>query len=220
MLLLKKRLSEINKINQLLKLKDTEKVVANLSQIINTMKDLQRLASEHHIESKLYSGDGLERMYQLLGDNRVTRWLSKLCEETYDDHEQWMKLIEFLEKNLKVQQQRMLIQEKSDEKMNTKQNSDCRQIGRNGAHFTNESTEENLYLRDDTDNHIATVGRGGTEIIQYFACKKFVEMTPKERFPELRRKGYCFQCLFPGASQNTGKHSDGKCQRDFTCENL
>ena len=78
--------------------------MAVLSQIINTMKDLQRLASEHHIESKSYSGDGLERINQLLADNRVTRWLSKLYEETYDDHEQWMKLIEFLEKDLKVQQ--------------------------------------------------------------------------------------------------------------------
>ena len=43
------------------------------------------------------------------------------------------------------------------------------------------------------------------KFIQYFACKKFVEMTPKERFQELRRKGYCFQCLSPGASQSTGK---------------
>ena len=106
------------------------------------MKDLQRLASEHHIESKLYSGDGLERIYQLLGDNRVTRWLSKLCQETYDDLEQWMKLKEFLKKDLKVQQQRILIHEKSEEKRNTKQNSDGRQIGKNGAHFTNQSTEK------------------------------------------------------------------------------
>ena len=68
-LLLKKKLSEISTINQLSKLKDTERVVAALSQIINTVKDLQRLASEHHIESKLYSGDGLERIYQLPGDN-------------------------------------------------------------------------------------------------------------------------------------------------------
>ena len=61
------------------------------------MKDLQRLASEHHTEPKLYSGDGLEQIHQLLADNQVTRWFSKLYEETYD-HEQWMKLIEFLEK--------------------------------------------------------------------------------------------------------------------------
>ena len=153
-LLLKKIFSEINKISQLSKLKDTERVMAALSQIINTVKDSQRLASEHHIESKLYSGDGLERIYQLLGDNRVTRWLSKLYEETYDDHEQWVKLIEFLEKDLKVQQQRILIQEKSDEKRNTKQNSDGRQISRNGAHFTNQSTEKRYYFCDETDNQL------------------------------------------------------------------
>ena len=45
-------------------------------------------------------------------------------------------------------------------------------------------------------------------------------MTPKEGFQELRRKEYCFQCLFPGVSQSTGKHSDGKCQRDFICKNV
>ena len=151
--------------SQLWKLKDTERVVAALSQIINKMKDLQCLASEHHIKSKLCSGDGLEHIYQLLGNNRVIRWLSKLCEETYDDHEQWMKLIELLEKDMKVQQQRMLIQEKSDEKRNTKQNSDGRQIGKNGAHFTNQSPEKKCYFCDETDDHIVTAGPRGTEII-------------------------------------------------------
>ena len=112
----------------------------------------------------------------------------------------------------------MLIQEKSDEKRNTKQNSDGRQIGKNGIHFTNQSTEKKCHFCDETDNHIATVGPRGT--IQYFACNKFVEMTPKERFQELRRKGYYFQCLFPGAQQSTGKHSDRKCQRNFICKNV
>ena len=72
--------------------------MAALSQIINRMKDLQHLASEHHTEPKSYSADGLEQIHQLLADNQVTRWFSKLYEETYDDHEEWMKMIEFLEK--------------------------------------------------------------------------------------------------------------------------
>ena len=38
-LLLKKKISEINKLRQLWKLKDTEKVVVVQSQIINTIKD-------------------------------------------------------------------------------------------------------------------------------------------------------------------------------------
>ena len=37
-----------------------------------------------------------------------------------------------------------------------------------------------------------------------------------KRFQELRGKVYCFQCLFPGASQS----SDDKCQRDFTFKNI
>ena len=131
------------------------------------------------------------------GDNRVTRCLSKLCEETYDDREQWMKLIELLEKDLRVQQQKMLIQEKSDEKRNSKQNSDSRQIRKNGAHFTNQSAEKKYYFCDEIDDDIARAGPRGTEIFQYFACKNFVKITLTERFKRLRRKKYCFQCLFP-----------------------
>ena len=75
----------------------------------------------------------------------------------------------------------MLIQENSDEKKNNKQNSNGRQIGKNGAHFTNQSTDKKCYFCDETDNHIATAGPRGTKIIQYFAYKKFVKMIPKER---------------------------------------
>ena len=53
---------------------------------------------------------------------------------------------------MKVQQQWMLNQEKSDEKRNTKKNSDGRQIGQNSAHFTNQITENKCYFCDETDN--------------------------------------------------------------------
>ena len=33
-------------------------------------------------------------------------------------------------------------------------------------------------------------------VIQYFACKTFVEMTPKERFNKLREKDLCHQCVW------------------------
>ena len=102
----------------------------------------------------------------MVGDNRVRRWLSELCEETYDDQEEWMKLIKFLEKDLKVQQQKALIQEKSDEKRNNKQNLDSMQIGKNGAHFTNQCTDKKCYFCDRTDDHIAAAGPRETEIIQ------------------------------------------------------
>ena len=43
-------------------------------------------------------------------------------------------------------------------------------------------------------------------------------MTPKYRFAELQKKGFCFQCLYPGADKNSGKHRDGHCQTDFVCK--
>ena len=33
----------------------------------------------------------------------------------------------------------------------------------------------------------------------------------------VKSKGFCVQCLFPGANQEKGKHKEGKCQRDFIC---
>ena len=73
------------------------------------MKDLEHLACEHNIQARLYSADGLDRIYQLLGDNRVRRWLSSICDETFNDQELWSKLTEFLERELRVQQQKLLI---------------------------------------------------------------------------------------------------------------
>ena len=72
---------------------------------------------------------------------------------------------------------------------------DCRQIRKNGAHFTNQSAEKKYYFCDEIDDDIARTGPRGTEIFQYFVYKNFVKIILKERL--LRRKKYCFQCLFP-----------------------
>ena len=42
--------------------------------VIHMMRDLYQLAEQHNIKSRLYSGDGLETIYQIMGD-WVTRWL-------------------------------------------------------------------------------------------------------------------------------------------------
>ena len=64
--LLKKKIAETSRISQLWKLKDPHKLVESLSRIINTMKNLQRLALEHGIESRLYCGNSIERIYKFL----------------------------------------------------------------------------------------------------------------------------------------------------------
>ena len=99
-LLLKKKLSHIGNISQLWKIRDQEKLVDALSKITNMMRDLHQLVEEHNIKSRLYSGVGLERIYQMMGDSRVTRWLSTVCEVEYNNEQTWHHLIEFLERDL------------------------------------------------------------------------------------------------------------------------
>ena len=93
-----------------------KKLVDALSKIINMIRELYQLAEQHNIKSRLYSGDRLERIYQMMGDSRVTRWLSTICEVEYNDEQTWHHLVEFLERDLKVQKQKLLFQNKSENK--------------------------------------------------------------------------------------------------------
>ena len=68
-----------------------------------------------------------------------------------------------------------------------------------------------------SNDHVATIGPNKMQLIQYFTCKHFAEMTPANRYSFLRKKGFCHQCLFPGANSATGRHRDGKCQDTFIC---
>jgi len=67
-------------------------------------------------------------------------------------------------------------------------------------------------------HHVSTSGPGGSRIIQYYSCKKFAELSPANRLSLLKSKGLCFQCLFPAADASSGRHKEGKCQHDFTCQ--
>ena len=62
-MLLKKKLLHLGKINQIWKLKDSEKIVEALSKMINTMMNLeQQLAYEHNIHARLYNQAFIEAL--------------------------------------------------------------------------------------------------------------------------------------------------------------
>ena len=62
-----------------------------------------------------------------------------------------------------------------------------------------------------------TIGLNDLTLVQYLVAKKWIEMSALERFAILKDEGFCYQCLFPGAEKK-GKHSAGRCQRDFVCK--
>ena len=67
-------------------------------------------------------------------------------------------------------------------------------------------------------DHMVTINHFGRRVVQYFSCKMFVDMTPKQRFKLLFDKGFCYQCLSPGATVEHGKHKTALCYNKFVCK--
>ena len=101
-----------------LKLRDPEKLIYAISTFNNILRELILLANKHGIEANLYYGDALPKIYQQLGDRRLTRFLSSISEEEPNEKETWQKLLKLLEKEEKLQQQKLIIkitQQQSEE---------------------------------------------------------------------------------------------------------
>lgn len=212
-MLLSRKLNQLDHVESSGKSKE-EKLVTKYSRLICVMKDLLKLASKHNIEKNLFYGGATERIYKVMGDGLVNKWLDLMCDESPIEKELWNKLITFLERQIKIQQQKMLVTPKPEEK--DKDDSKKKHRG----FFTDQDSDQPIcFICGKSSNHITTNGPGKTRIIQYFACKIFTEKTPSERLRLLREKGYCIQCLYPGADSSKGKHKKGKCQKEFVCPN-
>ncbi|XP_066912784.1 coiled-coil domain-containing protein 186-like [Clytia hemisphaerica] len=87
-----------------------EKAIDSLTKVINVLQDLMRLAQEHNIEEYLYYGEGLNTIYQLIGDVQTTKFLDTICTDDLEQQEIWSKLISFLDHQKRIHQQRLMIQ--------------------------------------------------------------------------------------------------------------
>ena len=70
-IMIRKKLQSLLKID-LTRTRDSERTIAGLSKLTNALHDIIKLAKTDNIEERLYFGDGLTKVYQLIGDNRVT----------------------------------------------------------------------------------------------------------------------------------------------------
>lgn len=220
-LMLSKKMKSLQNLECVWKCKNSDKIIQAFSKIINVMKELMKLAEKHEIKGKLYNSDALEFIYKAIGESRLNRWLSLTCDDDLEDEELWLRLIQFLEKELKIQQQKGSLVRKSEPQSSPKH-----------AHFTGNDSQQNQKAPsvsqklkcaicgepEGVNGHVSSTGASGIKLLQYFTCKKFVEMTPYERFGILLEKNLCFQCLYPNASMKDPKHKKGYCQHAFTCQ--
>ena len=233
-IMLSKRLQQLTKIDGIGKSNNPEKMINNLSRLVNMLNDVKKLAREHHIEEHLYYGDGLTKVYHLIGDSRTTKFLTSICDDDLQQREVWDKLISFLDKKRKVHQQKLLIQGQSlshstsDRPHNTQptrpRRPDHHVHHTDGQYFQDHQRNPPADQLDcvicQAKDHTATSGPRGSKIVQYFAFQRFVEMSPAERFNELKTKGLCTQCLYPGALWQAQRRTMSKrfcLQTSFTC---
>ena len=206
-ILLNKKLEDISNLESIWRIKAPSKIAESLSKIIALMKNLMSLCKQHKIEAKLYNSDCIQRLYKLLGDMRTTRWFEFICDREIEGKELWTELINFLEKDLKVQQQKQLIS-----------SSDPSKVQRAHPSQYEPSNPQLKCAICNSFDHQTTSGPQGGRLVQYFACREFAQMSPAERFTILKNKNLCYQCLYPGAHLDTGRHQEGKCQRQFICQ--
>ena len=236
--MLSRKLHEISK-HDLIKTTNAEKLTTELGKVINMMLDTGKLAKDHYIEEHLYYGDGFTRICHLIGDRRTTKFLGSTCDDDPSPKEMWYKLVTFLEREKKVHQTKM----RFDQSRSDMTNKDERKVASGNSRRFNTSTAHavsNPYpstshgasgsklqqgtitcqicgSKEGVADHISSPGPGGSRILQYFTCKQFVDASPATRLKLIKEKGFCFQCLLPGASSSYGKHAEGRCQRDFSC---
>ena len=224
-LLLQKKISNLDKIDNLDKIKGDEKLGNAISKIINTMTELSTLAQKYNLNYKLYVGGGLEKILSLLGNDRERRFIKISLEKSQNVHphasdsaeselcaekEEWDNLKGFLEKERALREKYTLVQ-KSKESMGI--NPPQKQPG-DRSRSVNTSSPHGLpcHLCGET-NHVISIDHFGKKSVDYFSCKKFVEMSPKDRLAELTKHKYCLQCLRPGM-----KHDQNhKCYVAYVC---
>ena len=196
--------------------------------LINAMHDLLQLSKRFNIEQKLYHGEALDMIQGMMGEPRLTKWLTSISDEVnLQEDVKWQKLIAFFEKELKIQEEKSLLKSRSEAVDNSKDKPDSKKdpISKGPkdpknikkSHYTNVSDLECKFCGET--GHVATNGPNRSKIVQYFACKKFCDLTCSGRLKQLNSKGFCHQCLFPGAKKSESKHSAGKCQNDYICKN-
>lgn len=96
--MLQKKLEDVKKFGPLWKLKSPDTLQHGLSKLITLLQDILSLSKVHNVQNRLYFGDGLNMTYHIMGDARVTTWLSSIYEENLQEPEKWERFY-FLRRN-------------------------------------------------------------------------------------------------------------------------
>ena len=101
-MMLSKRLSQLENVEIIWRIKSPGKIAEGLTETISTIKDLNQLSHRRNNENKSYNSDSMEKIYKINGDGRVTIFLMNIYDEDLEEAVLWKRLIAFLETDLNI----------------------------------------------------------------------------------------------------------------------
>ena len=201
--LLNIKLEELQKCTPLDKLRGERAINENLVKIRNVMKELSTLAEEHGVEHSLYHSSNLAKIYILLGKKRHVELTKTLLDANKEGERGiWDHVLASVDKEIRINEQIMLYHPALPNRSDS-------------THFAGGASQLVCEICGQT-GHVPTMTKSGKMIINYHSCEKFVNMNPKERFDELKKKGLCCQCLTPGRKFG----HPGKCFDGYACPHV
>ena len=212
-LLLQNKLKDLDNAGGFWKIKGDKNLTSSLAHLVNTMKELSILASQHGIEGQLYEGGSLEKILFLIGDNLHRRFRSQNMKSSADStsvsskKDEWVLLFDFLSAELRLREC-LALDRKASQAMGISKlgNNDSGgksrpKDGLNLTTFTAHNVQDLVcHICDNRGHTVITTAKGKT-IIPYYVCQEFVTMTPLQRKERLQSKNLCIGCLYPGAKK-------------------
>ena len=120
-------------------------------------------------------------------------------------------LISFLEKELLVQQRKSIINQSLE---NLASKGSMNNTFKYKAHTARNDVIHVCLFCGSSDHGVIEIQ--DKVITDYFLCPVFVKINPLQRLNELKRKGFCFQCLSPGINWREEDHRRN-CNAEFAC---
>ena len=228
--LLQNKLGALSKMGGLSKIRDDEGLTVGISELLNAMTELKRLAELYNLESRLYHPlGGLGKVGELMGLTRFNRFLDKHVDIPMGSPEEWDKSAQFLELELKKLRNRVAVHkshqpllkgngssEKSDNSDENSETDDSDDRGWSKG-CTNVSVKDEFKAicgicgKRDHKSYVSPFS--GNRKICYLACDTLLGMSPLERRQILDDKGFCLQCLTANA-----KKGHEHCHNTYVCK--
>ena len=211
--LLSRKLSELEKSTPLMKVKGDDKLIQSILRLKNLLSELKKLAESHNIQSSLFHTSNIAKVFALLGKKRQLDLTKESLESDIEtgNEEKWDNIIRYLEKEIRVREQVLLLDRASG-------GCDSGKLVKNTRDDKSNSYSVSLpvpkcVLCDKSDHHVLTITQRGNSVINYFACELFATSSCSERLDMLRKKKLCFQCLSPGFKAG----HRGRCFDKYKC---